>query len=144
MSEFTMFSLSDEHKMIRDAAREFAQKEIAPVAVPHLKGRPLMLQRVHGGALPSSPATADYAVRQTQARSSAAEAQLAQVEASHAQAKWDRDAFAADLAEALIEATRVSPTIVLYRLVGMAVNPKPDENWSNSRWWSPTTCSSSG
>ena len=32
MSEFAMFSLSDEHKMIRDAARDFAQKEIVPVA----------------------------------------------------------------------------------------------------------------
>jgi alkylation response protein AidB-like acyl-CoA dehydrogenase len=27
-----MFSLSDEHKMIRDAARDFAQKEIVPIA----------------------------------------------------------------------------------------------------------------
>jgi alkylation response protein AidB-like acyl-CoA dehydrogenase len=32
MSEFTLFSLSEEHKMIRDAARDFAQKEIVPVA----------------------------------------------------------------------------------------------------------------
>jgi alkylation response protein AidB-like acyl-CoA dehydrogenase len=32
MSEFTMFSLSDEHKMIREAARDFAQQEIVPVA----------------------------------------------------------------------------------------------------------------
>src|SRR5512134_336949 len=32
MSEFALFSLSEEHKMIRDAARDFAQKEIVPVA----------------------------------------------------------------------------------------------------------------
>ncbi len=32
MSETIMFPLSDEHKMIRDTARDFAQKEIAPVA----------------------------------------------------------------------------------------------------------------
>jgi alkylation response protein AidB-like acyl-CoA dehydrogenase len=32
MSEFAMFSLSDEHKMIRAAARDFARKEIAPIA----------------------------------------------------------------------------------------------------------------
>ncbi len=32
MSEFVMFSLSDEHKMIRAAARDFAQKEIVPIA----------------------------------------------------------------------------------------------------------------
>jgi alkylation response protein AidB-like acyl-CoA dehydrogenase len=32
MSELAIFSLSDEHKMIRDTARDFAQNEIAPVA----------------------------------------------------------------------------------------------------------------
>jgi len=32
MSDLPIFPLSDEHKMIRDAARDFAQKEIAPVA----------------------------------------------------------------------------------------------------------------
>ena len=32
MSDLAMFSLSEEHKMIRDAARDFAQKEIAPIA----------------------------------------------------------------------------------------------------------------
>ncbi len=32
MSDLAMFSLSEEHKMIRDAARDFAQKEILPVA----------------------------------------------------------------------------------------------------------------
>jgi alkylation response protein AidB-like acyl-CoA dehydrogenase len=32
MSEFALFSLSEEHKMIRDAARDFAQKEIVPIA----------------------------------------------------------------------------------------------------------------
>ncbi|MGE5377912.1 MAG: acyl-CoA dehydrogenase [Bacteroidota bacterium] len=32
MSDPAMFSLSDEHKMIRDAARDFAQKEIVPIA----------------------------------------------------------------------------------------------------------------
>ncbi len=32
MSELAVFSLSDEHRMIRDAARDFAQKEIAPIA----------------------------------------------------------------------------------------------------------------
>lgn len=32
MPDPAMFSLSDEHKMIRDAARDFAQKEIAPIA----------------------------------------------------------------------------------------------------------------
>jgi len=32
MSELALFPLSEEHKMIRDAAREFAQNEIAPVA----------------------------------------------------------------------------------------------------------------
>jgi alkylation response protein AidB-like acyl-CoA dehydrogenase len=32
MPELAMFSLSEEHKMIRDAARDFAQKEILPIA----------------------------------------------------------------------------------------------------------------
>src|SRR5512147_2318452 len=32
MTDPAMFSLSDEHKMIRDTARDFAQKEIAPIA----------------------------------------------------------------------------------------------------------------
>jgi alkylation response protein AidB-like acyl-CoA dehydrogenase len=32
MPELAMFSLSEEHKMIRDAARDFAQNEIVPVA----------------------------------------------------------------------------------------------------------------
>jgi len=32
MSDLALFSLSDEHKMIRDAARDFAQKEIVPIA----------------------------------------------------------------------------------------------------------------
>lgn len=32
MSDIAMFSLSEEHKMIRDAARDFAQNEIAPIA----------------------------------------------------------------------------------------------------------------
>ncbi len=32
MSESALFALSDEHKMIRQAARDFAQKEIAPIA----------------------------------------------------------------------------------------------------------------
>ncbi len=32
MPDLAMFGLSDEHKMIRDAARDFAQKEIAPIA----------------------------------------------------------------------------------------------------------------
>ncbi len=32
MSNLAVFSLSDEHKMIRDAARDFAQREIAPIA----------------------------------------------------------------------------------------------------------------
>ncbi len=32
MSELALYPLSDEHKMIRDAARDFAQKEIAPIA----------------------------------------------------------------------------------------------------------------
>jgi alkylation response protein AidB-like acyl-CoA dehydrogenase len=32
MSDTALFPLSDEHKMIRDTARDFAQKEIAPIA----------------------------------------------------------------------------------------------------------------
>jgi alkylation response protein AidB-like acyl-CoA dehydrogenase len=32
MNDLAIYSLSDEHKMIRDAARDFAQNEIAPVA----------------------------------------------------------------------------------------------------------------
>jgi alkylation response protein AidB-like acyl-CoA dehydrogenase len=32
MSELAIFPLSDEHKMLRNAARDFAQKEIAPIA----------------------------------------------------------------------------------------------------------------
>jgi alkylation response protein AidB-like acyl-CoA dehydrogenase len=32
MTELALYPLSDEHKMIRDAARDFAQKEIAPIA----------------------------------------------------------------------------------------------------------------
>jgi len=32
MSDLAMFPLSEEHRMIRDAAREFAQKEIVPIA----------------------------------------------------------------------------------------------------------------
>lgn len=32
MSDLAIFSLSDEHRMIRDAARDFAQNEIAPIA----------------------------------------------------------------------------------------------------------------
>ncbi len=32
MSDIALFSLSDEHRLIRDTAREFAQKEIAPIA----------------------------------------------------------------------------------------------------------------
>ncbi|MCJ7432677.1 MAG: acyl-CoA dehydrogenase [Anaerolineales bacterium] len=32
MSDPVIFPLSDEHKMLRDAARDFAQKEIAPIA----------------------------------------------------------------------------------------------------------------
>lgn len=32
MNDLAIFPLTDEHKMIRDAARDFAQKEIAPVA----------------------------------------------------------------------------------------------------------------
>src|SRR4026208_1671917 len=32
MPDLAMFSLSEEHKMIRDAARDFAQNEIVPIA----------------------------------------------------------------------------------------------------------------
>lgn len=32
MSDLAIYPLSDEHKMLRDAARDFAQKEIAPIA----------------------------------------------------------------------------------------------------------------
>src|SRR5574342_263636 len=32
MSELAMFPFTDEHKMIRDTARDFARKEIAPIA----------------------------------------------------------------------------------------------------------------
>ncbi len=32
MNDLAIYSLSDEHKMIRDAARDFAQNEIAPIA----------------------------------------------------------------------------------------------------------------
>ncbi len=32
MSDLAIFQLTDEHKMIRDAARDFAQREIAPIA----------------------------------------------------------------------------------------------------------------
>ncbi len=32
MTELALHPLSDEHKMIRDAARDFAQNEIAPIA----------------------------------------------------------------------------------------------------------------
>ena len=32
MADLAMFSLSEEHKMIRDAARDFAEKEIVPIA----------------------------------------------------------------------------------------------------------------
>jgi alkylation response protein AidB-like acyl-CoA dehydrogenase len=35
MSDTALFPLSDEHKMIRDTARDFAQKEIAPIAAEH-------------------------------------------------------------------------------------------------------------
>jgi alkylation response protein AidB-like acyl-CoA dehydrogenase len=35
VSDLAIFPLSDEHKMIRDAARDFAQKEIAPIAADH-------------------------------------------------------------------------------------------------------------
>ncbi|CAG0977792.1 partial Acyl-CoA dehydrogenase, partial [Anaerolineae bacterium] len=32
MADLPIYPLSEEHKMLRDAARDFAQKEIAPVA----------------------------------------------------------------------------------------------------------------
>src|SRR5258706_3242579 len=32
MSDLPIFPLSNEHKMLRDAARDFAQKEIVPIA----------------------------------------------------------------------------------------------------------------
>ena len=32
MSDLAIYPLSDEHKMLRDAARDFAKNEIAPVA----------------------------------------------------------------------------------------------------------------
>jgi alkylation response protein AidB-like acyl-CoA dehydrogenase len=35
MSDTALFPLSDEHKMIRDTARDFSQKEIAPIAAEH-------------------------------------------------------------------------------------------------------------
>ncbi len=35
MTDLPIYPLSDEHKMIRDAARDFAQKEIAPIAAEH-------------------------------------------------------------------------------------------------------------
>ena len=35
MTDLPIFPLTDEHKMLRDAARDFAQKEIAPVAAEH-------------------------------------------------------------------------------------------------------------
>ena len=35
MSDTALFPLSDEHKMIRDTARDFAQKEIVPIAAEH-------------------------------------------------------------------------------------------------------------
>lgn len=35
MSDLPIYPLSDEHKMIRDAARDFAQKEISPIAAEH-------------------------------------------------------------------------------------------------------------
>ncbi|MDD2922100.1 MAG: acyl-CoA dehydrogenase [Anaerolineales bacterium] len=35
MTDLSIYPLTDEHKMIRDAARDFAQKEIAPVAAEH-------------------------------------------------------------------------------------------------------------
>jgi alkylation response protein AidB-like acyl-CoA dehydrogenase len=35
MSDLAIYSLTDEHKMLRDAARDFAQKEIAPIAAEH-------------------------------------------------------------------------------------------------------------
>lgn len=35
MTNLPIYPLSDEHKMLRDAARDFAQKEIAPVSAEH-------------------------------------------------------------------------------------------------------------
>jgi len=35
VSDLPIYPLSDEHKMIRDAARDFAQKEISPIAAEH-------------------------------------------------------------------------------------------------------------
>jgi alkylation response protein AidB-like acyl-CoA dehydrogenase len=35
MTNLPIYPLSEEHKMLRDAARDFAQKEIAPIAVEH-------------------------------------------------------------------------------------------------------------
>lgn len=35
MTDLSIYPLNDEHKMIRDAARDFAQKEIAPIAAEH-------------------------------------------------------------------------------------------------------------
>ena len=35
MTDLPIYPLSDEHKMIRDAARDFAQKEIAPIAAEY-------------------------------------------------------------------------------------------------------------
>ena len=32
MTDIALFSLTEEHKMIRDAARDFAQNEIVPIA----------------------------------------------------------------------------------------------------------------
>ena len=35
MTELPIYPLTDEHKMIRDGARDFAQKEISPIAAEH-------------------------------------------------------------------------------------------------------------
>ncbi len=35
MTSYGLFEFSDEHNMIRQAARDFAQKEIAPIAAEH-------------------------------------------------------------------------------------------------------------
>jgi alkylation response protein AidB-like acyl-CoA dehydrogenase len=35
VTDLPIFPLTDEHKMLRDAARDFAQKEIAPIAAEH-------------------------------------------------------------------------------------------------------------
>lgn len=35
MTDLPIYPLTDEHKMIRDAARDFAQKEISPIAAEH-------------------------------------------------------------------------------------------------------------